>query len=75
MISRRLVAWTPVLLIAGIVAQVIALVFVILLYVPGLIWPRMFNRPYNWITEGMARMAVRTVIGSTKRREDKAPVS
>jgi len=74
-ISRRLILWTPVLLIAGIAAQVIALVLVILLWVPALIWPQIFNRPYNWVTTGMARMAVRTVIGRPKRQAEESAVS
>lgn len=70
MITRRLILLTPVLLIAGIVVQVIALVIVLLLWVPCLIWPGVLNPAYNWITNAGAHMMARAVIG--KRRVPKA---
>lgn len=64
--NRRLIALTPVLLIAGIVVQGLALVLAILLYVPCLIWPSILNGPYQWITRAGAHMAVRAVMGKRK---------
>jgi hypothetical protein len=67
MITRRLILLTPVLLIAGIVVQVIALALVILLWVPCLIWPRILNGPYKWITKAGARMVARAIVGTRKQ--------
>jgi hypothetical protein len=64
--NRRTILVTPVLLIAGIVVQVIALVIVVLIWVPWLIWPGLLNGPYQWITKAGARMVARAVIGKTK---------
>jgi hypothetical protein len=66
MITRRLILLTPALLIAGIVVQVIALVLVILLWVPCLIFPRILNGPYKWITKAGARMVARAITGTMK---------
>ena len=66
MITRRLILLAPALLIAGIVVQVIALVLVILLWVPCLIWPRILNGPYQWITKAGARMVARAIVGTRK---------
>lgn len=66
-IGRRLIAATPLLLIMGIVAQVFLLVAIIILYIPCLIYPKMLDGMYRWITRGMARIFARSVIG--KRRE------
>ena len=63
MITRRLVFLTPVLLIAGIVAQVIVLIFVLLLWVPCLIWPGILDPAYNWITKSGARLMARSLLG------------
>ena len=71
MISRRLIFLTPVLLIAGIVVQVIALVLVIVGWIPCLIWPGMLNRPYQWITKSGAKVMARALIGS--RRTGRVP--
>jgi hypothetical protein len=62
-ITRRLILLTPVLLIAGIVVQVIALALVIVLWVPCLIWPRILTGPYQWITRAGAKMITRAIIG------------
>jgi hypothetical protein len=67
MISRRTIAITPVLLIAGIAVQGIALILVILLYVPCLIWPEILDGPYQWITKAGARMMARAIIGRSKK--------
>lgn len=63
MITRRLILLTPVLLTAGIAAQVIALALVILLFVPCLIWPQILNGPYRWFSRAGARMMTRAIIG------------
>lgn len=68
MITRRLILLSPVLLIAGIVVQVIALVVVIVLLVPCIIWPGILNRPYQWITRTGARMVARSIIGKKGAR-------
>jgi hypothetical protein len=68
MITRRLILLTPALLIAGIVVQVIALVFVILLWIPCLVWPRILNGPYQWITKAGARMVARAITGGMKQK-------
>jgi len=68
MISRRLILMTPVLLIAGIVVQVIALVLAVILWAPCLIWPKILNRPYNWITRMGAKMMARALIGKQGAR-------
>ena len=62
-VSRRLIAIMPLLLIAGIVAQVILLAAVIVLYVPCLAFPDILNGPYQMITKGMARIFARSVMG------------
>lgn len=67
MISRRLILLAPVLLTAGIVVQVIALVFVIIGWIPCLIWPGIINKPYQWITTKSARMMARAVMGSNRK--------
>lgn len=63
MITRRLILLTPVLLIAGIVVQVIALLLVVILWVPCLLWPGILNRPYQWITKAGARLVARSIVG------------
>lgn len=75
MITRRLILLTPVLLTAGIVVQVIALVFVILLFVPCLIWPTMLDGPYTWITKAGARLMARAIIGKKGARKTPETVS
>jgi len=45
------------------VVQVIALALVILLWIPCLIWPRLLNGPYQWITKAGARMVARAIVG------------
>jgi len=72
MITRRLIILTPVLLIAGIVVQVIALVFVVLLWVPCLLWPGILNRPYQWITKAGAKMVARAVIGGGRKSDSRS---
>lgn len=67
MITRKLILITPALLIAGIVAQVIALVLVIVGWIPCLIWPGLLNRPYQWITKASARMMARALIGGNRK--------
>lgn len=67
MVSRRLIVMTPVLLVAGICAQLILLALAIVLYVPLLVYPKMVDGPYRWVTRGMARIAARSMFG--KRRE------
>jgi hypothetical protein len=64
MMSRRLILVTPVLLIAGIVVQVTALVLVVILWIPCLIWPSLINRPYQRITKAGARLVARMLVGS-----------
>lgn len=71
MITRRLIFLAPVLLIAGIVVQVIALVLVIVGWIPCLIWPGILNRPYQWITKAGAKMMARALIGN--RRTGRVP--
>jgi hypothetical protein len=61
--SRRLILVTPVLLIAGIVVQVTALVLVVILWIPCLIWPSLINWPYQRITTAGARLVARAMIG------------
>src|SRR4051812_13555813 len=63
LVGRKLIAVTPILLIAGIVAQVILLAAAIALYVPLLIWPGMLDGPYRAITKGMARIMAHTIVG------------
>jgi hypothetical protein len=62
-ISRRLILLTPVLLIAGIVVQAIALILVLVLWLPALAWPRMLNGPYQWISKVGAKMVARSILG------------
>jgi hypothetical protein len=71
-ITRRLIILTPVLLIAGIVVQVIALALVILLLVPCLIWPQILDGPYQWITKAGARMVARAIVGRKSGARAKA---
>lgn len=71
MITRRLIFLAPVLLIAGIVVQAIALVLVIVGWIPCLIWPGILNRPYQWITKAGAKMMARALIGN--RRTGRVP--
>lgn len=75
MITRRLILLSPVLLIAGIVVQVIALILVILLLVPCLIRPGILDRPYQWITRTGARMMARAIIGKKGARVKPETVS
>jgi hypothetical protein len=74
MMSRRLIAITPLLLIAGIVAQLFLLLAAILVYIPCLIWPNLLNWPYVWMTKGMARIMARAVIGRKKPRTEAVPM-
>lgn len=67
MITRRTILITPVLLTAGIVVQVIALAFVIVGWIPCLIWPGLLNGPYQWITKASARMMARAIIGGNRK--------
>lgn len=69
MMTRRLIAITPVILLAGIIAQLLLLVLAVVLYIPCLIWPGMLNGPYLWITKGMARIMARSIIGKRHRKE------
>jgi hypothetical protein len=69
MIGRKLIAVTPLLLILGIIAQAILLVFAVVLYVPMLIWPDMLTSPYLWVTRNVSKIMVRAVIGR-KARDD-----
>lgn len=71
MMSRRLIAVTPLILLAGILAQLVMLALAILLYIPLLIWPSILNGPYLWITKGMARIMARSIIG---RKKNYSPV-
>jgi len=66
-ISRKLIAWTPLLLIAGIAVQVLALVVVIILLIPSLIFPQIWNGPYRWVTRISARMAARALISPARK--------
>lgn len=68
MMSRRLIAITPVILLAGIIAQLVLLALAIVLYIPLLIWPSILNGPYMWITKGMARIMARSIIGNRKKK-------
>lgn len=72
MMSRRLIAITPVILLAGILAQLILLALAIALYIPCLIWPGILNGPYLWITKGMARIMARSMLG--KRHQKTAEI-
>lgn len=75
MITRKLILLTPVLLIAGIVVQAVALLLIVILWVPCLIWPGILNRPYQRITKAGARLVARSLIGrkaSDERRATKA---
>lgn len=67
--SRRLILLTPVLLIAGIVVQVVALVLVAILWIPCLIRPGILNGPYQWITTAGARLAMRSILGKSRKSE------
>jgi len=62
--SRRLILITPVLLIAGIVVQVVALFVIVVLWIPCLIWPVIINWPYQRITQAGTRLMVRSVMRS-----------
>ena len=66
-VSRKLIAIAPVLLVAGIAAQLILLVAAILLFIPLLIWPSIMNRPYRGITRAMGRLMARTIVGNKHR--------
>lgn len=68
--GRKLIALTPVLLVAGIVAQTILLAAAIVLYVPCLIWPRLLNGPYRMITKGMARTFAKGIMGRKQKVND-----
>lgn len=72
-ISRRLIALTPVLLIMGIVAQILLLVAAIVIFIPALIWPAILNPVYQWITRGMARIMAKSMLG--RRHKQKAEMS
>jgi hypothetical protein len=63
MVSRKLIAITPLLLIGGIVAQVLLLIAAIVLFVPLLIWPELLDGPYRIITRAMGRMMARSIVG------------
>jgi hypothetical protein len=65
-VSRRTVAFMPLLLILGIIAQGILLILVILLYIPFMIWPGILDRPYKWITAGMARIMIKSMRNKRK---------
>lgn len=69
MITRRLIAVTPLLLILGIVAQLILLVVAIVLFVPAMIWPGMLNPGYRWVTRGMARIMAKSMLGGRHRQK------
>jgi len=70
-ITRQTIALTPLLLLAGIIVQSVALLLIIVLWVPCLIWPEILNGPYRWITKVGARIMVRTVVRrSGPRRTD-----
>jgi hypothetical protein len=75
MMTRKLIAITPVILLAGIIAQLLLLTLAIVLYVPCLIWPGILNGPYMWITKGMARIMARSMLGRSKRRTVEESVS
>jgi hypothetical protein len=62
-VGRKLIALTPVLLVAGIVAQVFLLIAVVVMFVPLLIWPGMLNKPYRIVTRAMGRLMARSIIG------------
>jgi hypothetical protein len=62
-VSRKLIATTPLLLVAGIVAQIVLLVATVVLFVPLMIWPEILNRPYLVITRAMGRMMARGLVG------------
>jgi hypothetical protein len=68
MMSRKLIAITPVILLAGIIAQLLLLTLAIVLYIPCLIWPGILNGPYLWMTRGMTRVMARSILG--KRRKE-----
>lgn len=72
--NRRFIAFMPVLLIAGIAAQVILLALVILLYFPCLIWPQLANGPYNWVTRAGVRMVVQSAFGKGRKRQPEKEV-
>lgn len=65
--TRKLIALTPVLLIAGIVVQVVALLLIVILWVPCLIWPGILNRPYQRITKAGVRLVTRAMIGNGRK--------
>lgn len=62
MISRRLIAVTPLLLVLGILAQILLLVAAVTLYIPALLWPGMLDPGYHWIVRGMAKIMTRGMI-------------
>jgi hypothetical protein len=65
--TRRLILLIPVLLIAGIVVQVVALILILVIWIPCIIWPPLLNRPYQRITRGMVRLATRSMLGNGRR--------
>lgn len=68
-ISRKLIAITPLLLVAGIVAQLVLLVAAIIVYVPALVWPGILDGCYQWITHRMVRMFARGIVGHRRKIE------
>lgn len=72
MMSRRLIAITPVILLAGIIAQLLLLVLAIVFYIPCLIWPGILNGPYLWITKGMARIMARSMLGKRHKKVEES---
>lgn len=69
-VGRKLIALTPVLLVAGILAQALLLAAAIVLYVPCLIWPGLLNGPYRMITKGMVRTFARGFMGRKQKVND-----
>lgn len=72
MMTRRLIAITPLILLAGIITQLLLLVLAIVLYIPCIIWPGILNGPYLWITKGMARIMARSMLGKRHKKVEES---
>lgn len=65
--TRRLAAILPLLLLAGIIAQIFALVAVVILWIPAVIWPQLLDSPFKLFTRQFMRGMVRGMVGGKSR--------
>jgi hypothetical protein len=72
-ITRRFAAFLPVLLVLGILAQLFLLIAVIVLYIPSLIRPSIYDGFSRWITKGFARVMIRGSISGKRKSEVLTP--